>query len=59
MEHGRSPGDRRSSQEGVQTGVLPGVLAASDDSSTPVQAVPPVVRGALRRDRGPQAKEEG
>ena len=27
MEHGRSPGDRRSSQDGVQTGVLPGVLA--------------------------------
>ena len=27
MEHGRSQGDRRSSQEGVQTGVLPGVLA--------------------------------
>ena len=58
MEHGRSQGDRRSSQDRVQTGVLPGVLAA-DDSSTPVQAVPPVVRGALRRDRGPQAKEEG
>ena len=27
MEHGRSQGDRRSSQDGVQTGVLPGVLA--------------------------------
>ena len=27
MEHGRSQGDRRSSQDRVQTGVLPGVLA--------------------------------
>ena len=37
MEHGRSPGDRRSSQEGVQTGVLRGVL----DSSTPVLTIAP------------------
>ena len=27
MEHGCRPGDRRSSQDSVQTGVLPGVLA--------------------------------
>ena len=37
MEHGRSPGDRRSSQEGVQTRVLRGVL----DSSTPVLTIAP------------------
>ena len=37
MEHGRSPGDRRSSKDGVQTGVLRGVL----DSSTPVLTIAP------------------
>ena len=37
MEHGRSPGDRRSSQDGVQTGLLRGVL----DSSTPVLTIAP------------------
>ena len=35
MEHGRSPGDRRSSKDGVQTGVLRGVLTITPPPCRP------------------------